>query len=503
VSYIGSSWTDGTVGWGEGAIDVLVINPSEPRPTSWFALDFDLFRELEQFWRRYVSMNKGVLRVLGWVAVLTLVLVIGAVAGGGAVYAMTQLKESKDQSIQLAVPEEFDPEPGIVVASVVTGEAADEAGVERGDILLEVDGESVDSVPDLVTLLREYEVGDDVELVVRHGDDERTLTATLGELDGSPYLGLVPCAPMPGVEQHMVVRVRGVGPGAVIASVEENSPASKAGLQPGDVILSVDGQELDAENSLADVIAAHEPGDTVALTVERPGQDEDEESQELDVEVELAEHPEEEGVAYLGVRYRASSRISHLPGMEEEELPFQRRHLEPFFDGQIPEFPGEGMIQGAVVQSVTEDSPAELAGLAEGDVITAVDGETVTGPGDVVEAIAAHAPGDRVTLTLVSSEESEEGEAREVEVELAEHPDEEDKAYLGVQIGGFIHVRRFRSEDGESLDRESEEFEYNFDFDWEMPHDGFHLELPPLDELDLDDSFPFGADEAGCCLGGV
>jgi S1-C subfamily serine protease len=500
VSYTGSSWADRIAGWGEGEVEVLVINPSEPRPTSWFALDFDLFRELEHFWRRYVSMNKGVLRVLGWVAVLTLVLATGAVAGGGAVYAMTRFNEGRDQSIQVAVPEEFDPEPGIVVVSVVPGEAADEAGVERGDILLEVAGQSVDSVPDLVALLREYEVGDDVELLVRHGDDERTLTATLGELDGSPYLGLVPCAPMPGVEQHMVVRVRGVGPGAVIASVEEDSPASKAGLQPGDVILSVDGQELDAENSLADLIAAYEPGDTVTLTVERPGQDEDEEPQELDVEVELAEHPEEEGVAYLGVRYRTSSRVSHLPGMEGGELPFQRRRLEPFFDGQIPEFPGEGMIQGAVVRSVTEDSPAELAGLAEGDVITAVDGETVKGPDDVVEAIAAHVPGDQVTLTIVSSED---GEERDVEVELAEHPDEEDKAYLGVQIGGFIHVRRFHSEDGESLDREGEEFEYNFDFDREMPSDGFHLELPPLDELDLDYSFPFGADEAGCCQGGV
>jgi hypothetical protein len=186
--------------------------------------------------------------------------------------------------------------------------------------------------------------------------------------------------------------------------------------------------------------------------------------------------------------------------MEGEEPPFHRRHLEPFFHGQLPDFPGEGMIQGAVVRSVTENSPAESAGLDEGDVITAIDGETVKGPRDVVEAIAAHAPGDRVTLTLVSSEE---GEERDVEVELAEHPDEEDKAYLGVQIGAFIHVRRFHPGDGEFLHRDGEEFEYNFDFDWKMPPDGFHLELPPLDEFDFDYSFPFGADEAGCCLGGV
>ncbi len=498
MSYTGSSWTDGTAEWGEGEVDVLVINPSEPRPTSWFALDFDLVRELEHFWRRYVSMNKGVLRVLGWVAALTLVLVTGAVAGGGAVYAMTRLNGSRDQSIQVAIPEELDPEPGIVVASVVPGEPADEAGVERGDILLQVDGESVDSVPDLVTRLREYEAGDDVELVVLHGDEERTLTVTLGELDGSPYLGLVPCAPMPGVDQHLMVRVHGVGPGAVIVSVEEDSPASKAGLQPGDVIVSVAGQELDSENSLADLIAGYEPGDTVTLTVERPGQDKGEESREVDVE--LGQHPEEKGLAYLGVRYQASARVPLLPGMEGWQLPFQRRHDGPFFDGQVPEFSSEGMFQGAVIQSVTEDSPAESAGLNEGDVITAIDGDPVKGPGDVVEAIAAHAPGDQVTLTLVSPED---GEERDVEVKLAEHPDEEGKAYLGVQIGAFIHVRRFHSGDGEFPKREGEEFEYNYDFDWEMPPDGLHLELPPLDELDLDHPFPFGADQANCCGGDV
>jgi hypothetical protein len=255
---------------------------------------------------------------------------------------------------------------------------------------------------------------------------------------------------------------------------------------------------VNAENSLADLIAGYEPGDEVTLTVERPGQDEDEELQELDFEVELAEHPDEEGLAYLGVQYQAFPRLPHLPEMQGWEPPFHRRHLEPFFHGQLPDFPSSGMVQGAVVRSVTEDSPAESAGLSEGDVITAIDGDPVKGPGDVVEAIAAHAPGDEVMLTLISSED---GEERDVEVELAGHPDEEDKAYLGVQIGGFMHLRRFQPGDGEFLEHEDEEFEYNFD--WEMPPDGLHLELPPLDEFDFDYPLPFGADEAGCCLGGI
>jgi hypothetical protein len=90
------------------------------------------------------------------------------------------------------------------------------------------------------------------------------------------------------------------------------------------------------------------------------------------------------------------------------------------------------------------ESPAEEAGLQEGDLITAVDGEPVEESQDLVDAIAAHEPGDRVMLTVYrlgdgtgDSIGDSIGEESQVEVTLAEHPDEEGKAYLGVFPGGF------------------------------------------------------------------
>jgi putative serine protease PepD len=55
---------------------------------------------------------------------------------------------------------------------------------------------------------------------------------------------------------------------------------------------------------------------------------------------------------------------------------------------------------GALVTSVSSGSPAASAGVKAGDLITAVDGKSVTGPSDLVSAIAAHHPGDKLTLTL-------------------------------------------------------------------------------------------------------
>jgi putative serine protease PepD len=55
---------------------------------------------------------------------------------------------------------------------------------------------------------------------------------------------------------------------------------------------------------------------------------------------------------------------------------------------------------GAVIGSVTSGGPADSAGLKAGDVVTAIGGKQVTGSGDLVSAIAGHAPGDRVKITV-------------------------------------------------------------------------------------------------------
>jgi putative serine protease PepD len=55
---------------------------------------------------------------------------------------------------------------------------------------------------------------------------------------------------------------------------------------------------------------------------------------------------------------------------------------------------------GALVGAVTSGSPAAAAGLHTGDVITAVDGQQITGSGGLVAAIAAHQAGDHVALAV-------------------------------------------------------------------------------------------------------
>ena len=88
--------------------------------------------------------------------------------------------------------------------------------------------------------------------------------------------------------------------------------------------------------------------------------------------------------------------------------------------------------QGALVQSVTKGGPAEEAGLEAGsgtaqvdgarfriggDVITAIDGDEVTGMDDLIAAIDSHQPGDEVTLDVIR-----DGQEQQVDVTLGDRP---------------------------------------------------------------------------------
>ncbi len=56
---------------------------------------------------------------------------------------------------------------------------------------------------------------------------------------------------------------------------------------------------------------------------------------------------------------------------------------------------------GGVVAQVTSRSPAQAAGLQEGDVITKVDGNIISDSTGLIVAIRANAPGDKIELTVL------------------------------------------------------------------------------------------------------
>ncbi len=282
--------------------------------------------------------------------------------------------------------------------------------MKRGDILLQIDGQAVNTLADYRNALSSHKPGDQVKLTVTHGDDKRTLTATLGNRNGNPDLGLL----VFGGGFRPGRGFFGNGPGAVISgtqtvivNVVSGSPADKAGLKAGDVIVSIGGTKLDATHVLSQVLSTYKPGDQVTLQVISAGQS------QRDVTVTLGTNPNKAGVPYLGIAYRQGG--------------------EGFRRGKGPGlFPGLPFIQvtgsGARIVSVSAGSPAEKAGLKAGDIITAVNGTAVANPQALGQAITSHKPGDTVTLSIKHSDNT----TAEVKVTLASNPSNSGTAFLGV-----------------------------------------------------------------------
>ncbi|AXV05099.1 serine protease [Euzebya pacifica] len=76
---------------------------------------------------------------------------------------------------------DLDVDAGAVLATVEPGSAAAAAGLQPGDIVTAVDGESVDTIADLSVAIRAHQPGDVIQLDVVRDNVSTTVEATLGE----------------------------------------------------------------------------------------------------------------------------------------------------------------------------------------------------------------------------------------------------------------------------------------------------------------------------------
>lgn len=85
------------------------------------------------------------------------------------------------ESLRAKMPD--NPEAGLILLSVVSGAAADQAGLQVGDILLSLNGQSLQDVDQLQAVLRGDHIGKSSQLQILRGGEPRTLPVIIQEAE--------------------------------------------------------------------------------------------------------------------------------------------------------------------------------------------------------------------------------------------------------------------------------------------------------------------------------
>jgi serine protease Do len=73
-----------------------------------------------------------------------------------------------------------------VIEQVIAGSAADKAGIQIGDVIEEVNGETIKRFDELRMMISQYRVNDTLSLQLLRGGEKLKLDVTLGSIEESP-----------------------------------------------------------------------------------------------------------------------------------------------------------------------------------------------------------------------------------------------------------------------------------------------------------------------------
>lgn len=82
-----------------------------------------------------------------------------------------------------------------------------------------------------------------------------------------------------------------------------------------------------------------------------------------------------------------------------------------------------GLPVGAYIEEIIEGTGAQESDLQQGDIITAINGQTITGMEDLQNQLAYYSAGEKVTLTVQHPMEGGDYEEREIELTLSKRSD--------------------------------------------------------------------------------
>ncbi len=206
--------------------------------------------------------------------------------------AVAQIKESGDvehgylgvalQDIDrdLADSLGMDKPQGGLVAQVKPNSPAAKAGIQTGDVILEVNGEPVSEAGEVPHEIGSYRPGDDISFTLLREGERLQKSVTLASLaeargrtdtqEAEPQSALgMELAPVP--EELRQRRPLPESGGALVKGLSKG-PAQNAGIRPGDILLKLGGKSVSGPGDVTRILEETSSGSRIPVLVQRQDQ---------------------------------------------------------------------------------------------------------------------------------------------------------------------------------------------------------------------------------------
>lgn len=170
-------------------------------------------------------------------------------------------------------------ENGALISDVTADSPAQRAGLERGDVIVSLDGKDIKEMNDLPYMVAKIPVGKTVDIKIIRNGKELTKKITIAEAKEAstvtnekkakhegPKLGMSLMQNNKQFQrQYNLPDYRGL----VVTGITPGSPAAMAGIQAGDIILELDRKPVENINDFMEEISKYKAGDTLLFLIER------------------------------------------------------------------------------------------------------------------------------------------------------------------------------------------------------------------------------------------
>jgi serine protease Do len=182
----------------------------------------------------------------------------GKVERGRIGVAIQEVSQSLAQSFGLDRPR------GALVSSVEKGGPADKGGLKPGDVLLSVNGKTVERSAEVPPLIAAVKPGDKATLNVWRDGKPQNMAVTVGRLEADKTAQASPRSGKADTGK-LGLAVRPSDEGLVVEDV--SGAAARAGIREGDVVTAVNGKPVKSVEDLR--IAAEKAKGNVAVLIKR------------------------------------------------------------------------------------------------------------------------------------------------------------------------------------------------------------------------------------------